>query len=134
MPAADQTLRDGHRLAWHQALAYALLGRVQPRLGTQTEPDLATLVRELDGLFPSGRSDLNREIARVRNACDRGGWPVRVPDELASGLGPAQFAAALTELRRLLGLDAVERRAASNRSLDAAEQALLRDLPPHHGR
>jgi hypothetical protein len=117
---------------WHQALAYALLGRVQPALGTQPNPDLAALIEDLDRLFPGGRSELIQTIAVARRARDIP-WPRVVPDELRSDLGPAQFAAALTELRRRLGLEGQPQRTVSGRSPDAGEQALLRDVPPHHG-
>lgn len=120
------------RRRWHQALAYALLGQVHPTLGVQQDPDLAKLVMDLDGLFPGGRSELIETIAGARRASD-GPWPRAVPDELRTDLGPAQFAAALTELRRRLGVQGQQQRTVSGRSPDAAEQALLREVPPHHG-
>jgi hypothetical protein len=116
---------------WHQALAYALLGQVYPALGTQRNPDLAALVEDLDRLFPGGRTGLIETIAVVRSARD-GRWPRVVPDDLRTDLGPAQFAAALTELRHRLGLEGRPQRTPSARSPDAAERALLRDVPPHH--
>jgi hypothetical protein len=128
----DRSESDDARHRWHQALAYALLGEVHPSLGTQRNPDLAALVEDLDGLFPGGRTELIETIAVARRASDVP-WPRVVPPDLRTELGPAQFAAALTELRRCLGLEGQQQRTVSGRSPDAAEQALLREVPPHHG-
>ncbi|WP_344809637.1 hypothetical protein [Microlunatus ginsengisoli] len=118
-------------LRWHQALGYALLGRVDPALGTQDRPDPAALMADLDRRYESGRQGLLDAVARARAGA--GGWPYVVPDDLRAGLGAAQFAAALGELRRVLGAEGGPRLVLSDRRLDAAEQALLRDVPPHHG-
>ncbi len=128
----DRSGSTGGGQRWHQALAYALLGQTYPSLGTQRQPDLGALVERLDELFPGGRSGLNRAVAAARGA-DGPGWPRVVPNELRAGLGPAQFTAALGELRRRLVLDGGPRRTLSARSPDAADQKLLRDVPPHHG-
>jgi hypothetical protein len=119
-------------LRWHQALAYALLGRADERLGRQQRLDLARLLDDLDAGYPDGREGLQAEIARLRRSADLGS-PRVVPGELMAGLGRAQFAAALGELRQILDLDVAVRRTLSTRPPDAAEQALLREVPPHHG-
>jgi hypothetical protein len=116
---------------WHQALAYSLLGRIEPRLGVQDQPDLRKLLDDLDELYADGRAGLCAEIQRARETSRD--WPHAVPANLRAGLGPAQFAAALAELRRLLHLDAGPRQALADRPPDAVERALLREVPPHHG-
>jgi hypothetical protein len=115
---------------WHQALAFALLGRVEPGLGEQVGPQPSALLADLDRLRLGGSAAMRAEIADLR--ADGRGWPYVVPAELSDGLGAAQFAAALAELRRLLDLDSGPRRVVSGRAPDAAEQALLREVPPHH--
>lgn len=130
--SAGSRAPDQRQLRWHQALAYALLGRVETRLGTQDRPDLARLLDDLVTGYPDGPWGLQNEIARVRETA-RLGWPRPVPAELREGLPAAQFAAALGELRQILGLDGGVRRTLSTRPPDAAEQALLREVPPHHG-
>jgi hypothetical protein len=132
MVPADRSEVGEDRHRWHQALAYALLGQIYPALGAQRNPDLAKLVEDLNGLFPGGRIELIETIAVVRRASDVP-WPRIVPGELRTGLGPAQYSAALTELRRRLGLEGRPQRILTDRSLDAAEQSLLREVPPHHG-
>jgi hypothetical protein len=116
---------------WHQALSFAILGRVEPELGEHIRPEPAVLAAELAGAQQGGREGLRAEIAGRR--ASGLGWPYVVPDELRAGLGAAQFAAAFGELCRLLDLDGGLRRIVSGRPPDQAEQALLREVPPHHG-
>ena len=118
-------------LRWHQALGFAILGRVETDLGEQTRPEPAVLAAELARSEPGGREGLRAEITDRRASGLV--WPYVVPADLRSGLGAAQFAAAFGELCRLLDLDSGPRRIVSGRSLDPAEQALLREVPPHHG-
>jgi hypothetical protein len=96
---------------WHQALVYAVTGELRPELGRQEEPDLGAVVDAI-GDRP------------------RGAHPV--PADLRSGIGAAQLAAVLTELRRRLAASG-PRQVLAERAPDAAERRLLADVPPHHG-
>ncbi|WP_026925762.1 hypothetical protein [Granulicoccus phenolivorans] len=100
--------------AWHTALAYAVTGR-DLALGLQARPDPAGLLAELRarGLEPDQQ-------------------PRVIPARLRAGLGAAQLAAALTELRRLARVDGLEPRTpAPGRRLGEPERRLLADRPPH---
>ena len=66
--------------AWHQALAYAVLGRRLPELSHQDQPDVAGLARELSA------DDQLGDCAALRA---QGTWPVPVPSDLMVGLGRA---------------------------------------------
>jgi hypothetical protein len=96
---------------WHQALVFAVTGERRPELGRQEQPDLDAVVGAL-----SGRP--------------RGAYPV--PADLRSGIGAAQLAAVLTELRRRLTAGG-SRPVLAERAPDAAERRLLAEVPPHHG-
>lgn len=98
-------------MKWHQALAYAVTGRRFPELGEQARPDLDALADWLAG--------------RVA------GVVVPVPDDLVADLGPAQFHAALTDLRRRLQPPPAAP-VLANRPLTADERRLLTDVPPHY--
>jgi hypothetical protein len=117
---------------WHQALAYAVTGRRLDGLGRQTSPEVVVLRAELDrqvGL--TGLADR----ARSRLAAGER-WPDAVPADLMTGLGHAQFAAALTELRRLLDVDrrVVPRTTSDDVNTSSADlRRLLDEVPPHHG-
>lgn len=97
--------------AWHQALVFAVTGRRRPELGRQAEPDLdvvlAALVDEPRGAHP-------------------------VPADLREGIGAAQLAAVLAELRARLAAS-TDRPVLAERAPDAAERRLLAEVPPHHG-
>jgi len=112
--------------AWHQALAYAVTGRRIEELGRQARPDLAWLTDYLHRLIAGG--DPNAPAAEPR---PNG----RVPADLMAGLGPAQFSAALRELRN--GLDRAGPRpdqpVVADRAWSAEERRLMADRPPHHG-
>lgn len=117
---------SGSEPAWHQALAYAVTGRRLEELGRQARPDLAWLTHYLSGLGSGG------------NAEERAGDPPpdgRVPADLMVGIGPAQFWAALRELRQ--GIDRgglrSEQPVVADRPWSAEELRLLADRPPHHG-
>jgi len=109
---------------WHQALAYAILGRRLAELGRQNEPDVTALARRL-----RENQDLAASVGALRDA---GAWPVPVPAELMIGLGRAQFAAALAALVKELALDAQGLRHPADRRPDVDELRLLEELPPHH--
>ena len=110
--------------AWHQALAYAVLGRRLPELSHQDQPDVAGLAREL-----SADDQLGDSVKALRA---QGTWPVPVPSDLMVGLGRAQFLAALAELVRRLGFDAHRAHLAVDRPANADERRLLDEVPPHH--
>jgi hypothetical protein len=125
----DSAERPGQ--PWLAAVAYALLGRSVDGLGEQQPPDPDALLAALDRMFPGGRPGLEAAIRQVRSA--GGPWTRPVPEELRTGLPAAQFAAVLGAVRERLQLDAAPRPTLSERPLDAAERALLREVPPHHG-
>jgi hypothetical protein len=125
-------IQDGAPPRWHQALAWALTGRSWPELGRQDAPDLDELTRRL-------RSAPG--IAALRDPGDEAAAagrsrPHPVPAELMAGLGYAQFAAALTQLRAELGLDGTAGLVAPAQPpapVSAEERRLLDEVPPHHG-
>jgi hypothetical protein len=96
---------------WHQALVFAVTGERRPELGRQEQPDLDVVVDALGGR-------------------PRGAHPV--PADLTSGIGAAQLAAVLVELRRRLAA-AGSRPVLAERAPDEAERRLLAEVPPHHG-
>lgn len=107
---------DPELKAWHQALAYAQTGRRLEDLGRQPTPDPAALA----GLLR------HRDLA--------GGSAVHaVPADLMRGLGPAQFLAALAQLRSALAPAPATAPVLANRPLTPEERRLLIDVPPHHG-
>jgi hypothetical protein len=110
---------------WHQALAYAILGRRLPELAQQDQPDVAALARELSA---------NRQLTAAVNTVRSGGgtWPASVPPDLMAGLGRAQFLAARAALVKELGLDPHGTHRAIDRPADADERRLLDEAPPHH--
>jgi hypothetical protein len=110
--------------SWHQALAYAILGRRLPELSHQGQPDVAALADEL--------SAVDRLDASVNALRAQGIWPLPVPSDLMVGLGRAQFMAALAELVQKLGFDAYRTHPAVDRPPNADERRLLDEVPPHH--
>lgn len=119
---------EAQRHPWHQALAYALLGRRCPDLGDdQARPDVAVVAAWLED---HGLVEQAHRLASAPRSAEHP-WPVPVPPDLH--VPPAQWAAALFELRRRLGLLGVATRPATDRPLDADELRLLREVPPHHG-
>lgn len=111
---------------WHAALAYALLG---PPVRDLVEPGAPSAARLLADL--GGAETVRRAVVTARES---GTWPYQVPDELAAGLGPAQFAAAWTAVLTALGpLSTSSRPVLADRPLTADERRLLIDRPPHHG-
>jgi hypothetical protein len=107
-------------------LAYAVTGRRLQELGRQTRPDLAWLTDYLSRL--TSGADPNAPAA------DPPG-DARVPADLMAGIGPAQFWAALRELRD--GLDRAgpgrDQPVVADRPWSADELRLMADRPPHHG-
>ena len=109
---------------WHQALAYAILGRRLPELSHQDRPDVAALANEL-----SADDQLRASVKALRA---QGTWPVQVPSDLMAGLGRAQFMAALAALVQKLGFDVHRTCLAVDRPANADERRLLDEVPPHH--
>ena len=118
-------------LRWHQALAWALTGEADLGLGEQAAPDLGALATALEGEEAGRGEGLREQIAARRST--GAGWPFPVPEELMAGLGAAQFAAALADLRTRLDLDRTKQPVLKSRPLNADERRLLGDVPPHHG-
>ena len=116
---------------WHQALAYAITGRRHPELGEQAAPDLPRLGEALAGAGADALAEHVQEASQAGRP-----WPHPVPDDLMTGLGYAQFSAALMQLRSELGLTGppgTASRGPTTQPLSAAERRLLDDVPPHHG-
>jgi len=61
-------------------------------------------------------------------------WPYPLPPHSLDSVGPAQWYAALTDVRAKLGLDAIRQAPSRRTVLNEAERRLMADLPPHHGR
>jgi hypothetical protein len=97
--------------AWHEALLFAVTGERRPELGQQRSPDLDVVVAAL-GDAPHGVHP--------------------VPADLRRGIGAAQLAAVLAELRARLAARE-SRPVLAERAPDAEERRLLADVPPHHG-
>lgn len=116
---------------WHQALAYAITGRRHPEFGVQAAPDLRRLG---EALAADGTDPLAEHVQETLKASRP--WPHPVPADLMTGLGYAQFSAALMQLRSELGLIGPIGTASRGRTaqpLSSAERRLLGDVPPHHG-
>lgn len=115
---------------WHEALRYALTGERDPGLESQRVPDLDAV----SAMLASEGAEVWRD--HVRQHVENGEiWPYPVPEDLMSGIGAAQFSAALGVLRARLGLDAVTRSVRVSRDVGPAsgDERLLREVPPHHG-
>ena len=122
----------GEPRPWHQALAYAVTGRAWPELGQQSGPDLVELASRLRAV--EGEEGLRQHVRMTLQGEEP--WPHSVPAELRAGLGYAQFAAALNQLRSELRLDGptvVANPGERTGPVSAAERRLLDDVPPHHG-
>lgn len=127
----QSTVGGESQQAWHQALAYAVLGRRLPGLATQAAPSVTRLAAELV-------ADVGAEAigAALAPGADRP-WPHPVPAHLMDGLGHAQFSAALRQLRQELDLlagSASRPRVGADEPITAGDRRLLDEVPPHHGR
>lgn len=114
---------------WHAAIGYALVGE-DLALDEPVQPDPARLVTDLaDAGWDAGRIRAHASAAAEAEHP----WPHRIPAELRRGCGAAQLHAALGRTRALLDVVTLETLAPSARTtLDADEQRLLRDVPPHY--
>ncbi len=116
--------------AWHAALGFALTGEERD-LPSSELPDVDVLLAALAA--QGWTAERLASHARETVAAERP-WPHAVPPELRAGCGPAQFHAALNRARAALDLVVLETRAPSTRQrLNADEQRLMREVPPHHG-
>lgn len=113
---------------WQAAVAYALTGEELVLSETGT-PEVDLLLGEL------ARAGWTPErISQHAAAESRSGvWPHPIPTELREQCSAAQLAAVLAQVREQLGLGSVSVALPSNRrQLDADEQRLMREVPPHH--
>lgn len=117
-------------VAWHAALGWALTGEELAFPATD-QPDVETLLAHLAGHGWTAK----RIGAHARDTvAAEQVWPHPVPDRLRAGCGPAQFHAAVNRARAALDLVVLETRPPSARQhLNADEQRLMREVPPHHG-
>ena len=111
--------------AWNQALLFAVTGMRHPELGEQERPDL-DLVLEQVWTAPRVR-------AGEESPTQPGARAFPVPPDLARGIGPAQFTAALSDLRRRLRATELSPTVVADRPLNRDELRLAADAPPHHG-
>lgn len=120
------------RARWNAALAYAITGLRWDDLEESGSPELQQVAYEIGCRFPGGRAELQQEIITRLQRGER--WPYEVPADLRAGLGAAQWLAAVNGLRERLEIGPQpDRPLRSDRSPDADEQRLLREVPPHHG-
>lgn len=114
---------------WHAAIGYALVGE-ELLLAEPAQPDPARLVADLVAAgWDAGQI---RAYASAAAAAEQP-WPHQIPARLRGGCGAAQLYAALGRTRALLDVVTLETRGPSARTrLDADEQRLLRDVPPHY--
>jgi hypothetical protein len=115
---------------WQAALGFALVG-ARLQFFEPGGPDPQALLTELAS---AGWSVERISVHAHQVVADEQPWPHPVPSQLRAGCGPAQFYAALTRVRLLLGLESMETRPPSGRSkLNPDEVRLMREVPPHHG-
>ena len=110
-------------------LAYALTGDEVPIRDTDgTTKDFLAALGEAG--WPPER------ISRLANQAweQESRWPYPLPPHALDDVGPAQWYAALTDVRTVLGLDAIRQAPSKRTVLNEAERRLMADLPPHHGR
>jgi len=112
-------------------LAYAVTGRRIAELGRQARPDLAWLTDYLS------QQTSGADLSAPADDPPAGDPPAdgRVPADLMTDIRPAQFWAALRQLRD--GLDRAGPRqdqpVVADRPWSAEELRLMADRPPHHG-
>lgn len=109
-------------------LAFALTGENLPLTGDIGAAD--RFLARLDSAgWPARRI---RDQAHSRWDEDAA-WPYPLAPGRLHGIGAAQWYAALTRVRRQLGLDVVRQPPSQRTELTAEERRLLADVPPHHG-
>lgn len=108
----------------HEAqLAYALTGCVFSLDASSTDQ----LLTQLTGLGWPRERIIDHATSRTTQGMP---WPHPLGEP---PLKPAQFAAALTQLRTQLGLSQPQRVRDHRQPLTQADRRLLDDVPPHHG-
>jgi len=110
-------------------LAYALTGEDLPMRDTDGSTGDFLAALEEAGWSPD----------RVRRCASQAweqqtSWPHPLPSHSLDSVGAARWYAALTEVRAVLGLDAVRLPPSRRTVLTQEERRLMADLPPHHGR
>jgi hypothetical protein len=115
---------------WHTALGFALTGEERELPATELpDPDVLLAALAAQGWTSERLAAHARETVEAERP-----WPHAVPPRLRAGCGAAQFHAALNRARAALDLVVLETRAPSTRRhLNADEERLLREVPPHHG-
>lgn len=125
---ADATIRR-----WHQALTFAITGQRWDSLDEHDPPDVRRLLDAVQSRVPL--AELTSELEKLRRRGDP--WPYPVPADLMTGLGYAQFAAALAMVQAALRGRGVTPPAipkvTADRPPTADERRLHEDVPPHHG-
>lgn len=115
---------------WHAALGYALVAQDLGFVETAA-PDPAAAVALLAEAGWDATAIREHAQAAIAEECV---WPHPVPESLRAGCGAAQLHAATVTVRRLLDLQTLEVRPPTTRTrLNADEQRLMREVPPHHG-
>lgn len=118
--------------AWHAALCFAIVGVRVDGLDVQTVPDPDRVRDVLVDRTPGGEQAI-QDLVTGRRAAGQP-WPYPLPEDLAAGIGFAQWSAALATLRRRLGVDRpIHRVIRSDVSQDHDDLRLMRERPPHHG-
>lgn len=119
-------------------LVWALTGEALHGADARDPDELS----DVDDIDPDELSDLEAALAaagwprerlqrlRAQRLADELTWPFPVPAELLGDLGRAQFQALLQQAIADLGLRTTARPSRRTR-LDAAEQRLQADRPPH---
>jgi hypothetical protein len=124
-------------------LCLALLGQALERAARTIDAEQLDTVQLDTGQLDTGQlaarlaehgwpADRIREHALAVRAADQP-WPHPVDAVIVASLGAARFYAALTDLRKQLGVWVLETQAPSpRRELNADERRLLAEVPPHH--
>jgi len=113
---------------WHQALGFALTGERHPQWPEPRRLDVDSVLAALGGI-----DEVREHAEQVIGAHQP--WPHRVPEDLRTGLGMAQWSALMilleTRVHPARGTGAPP--VPPSRALTPAEVRLMRDVPPHHG-
>ena len=109
-------------------LAYALTGEDCPIRDTDgSTGDFLAALEEAG--WPRDRVVREANLAWEQETC----WPHPLPAHSLDSVGAAQWYAALTEVRAVLGLDAIRVAPSKRTVLNQEEQRLMAELPPHYG-
>ena len=109
-------------------LAYALTGETLPIRDTDgSTTDFLAALEEAG--WPADRVVRAANQAWEQETC----WPHPLPAHSLDSVGPAQWYAALTQVRAELGLDAIQQAPSKRTTLTGDERRLMAEVPPHHG-